>query len=89
MGDTAARVSYSEGLATPPPSEKNMTGGPVHAEHGAPIDHQVPQDDGIEAGPDLLRSRIRHTPREPFAEFFSVFILILFGDGVVCTGRPE
>lgn len=32
---------------------------------------------------DLLWSRIRHTLREPFAEFFGVFILILFGNGSV------
>lgn len=28
-------------------------------------------------------AKIRHTLREPFAEFFGTFILILFGDGVV------
>lgn len=28
-------------------------------------------------------SRIRHTLREPFAEFWGVFILIMFGDGSV------
>lgn len=33
--------------------------------------------------PELTWSRIRYTLREPIAEFFGVFILILFGDGVV------
>lgn len=54
-----------------------------HAEHGPLVDHKIPQDDVIEANPDLAWSRIRHRFREPFSEFFGVFILILFGDGVV------
>jgi len=54
-----------------------------HAEHGALIDHKVPQDDVIQAQPDLLWSRVRHSLREPLAEFFGTFILIMFGDGVV------
>lgn len=56
---------------------------PAYAEHGPLIDHKIPQDDAVRAEPDLLWSRIRHSLREPFAEFFGVFILILFGDGVV------
>lgn len=32
---------------------------------------------------DLLWTKIRTKFREPFAEFFGVFIMILFGDGVV------
>jgi aquaglyceroporin related protein len=47
------------------------------------IDHKIPQDEAVQAEPDLLWSRIRHTIREPLSEFFGVFILILFGDGVV------
>ncbi|KAK5943253.1 glycerol channel [Knufia obscura] len=54
-----------------------------HAEHGVAIDHRIPQDDVVQAQPDLLWSRIRHQLREPFAEFFGTFILIMFGDGVV------
>jgi aquaglyceroporin related protein len=53
----------------------------VYAEHGPGIDHQVPQEDAIQADPTLLWSRIRHFMREPFSEFSGVFILILFGDG--------
>lgn len=56
---------------------------PAFAEHGALIDHKIPQAEAIQQEPDLLWSRIRHTLREPFSEFFGVFILILFGDGVV------
>jgi aquaglyceroporin related protein, other eukaryote len=54
-----------------------------HAEHGALIDHDVPQEDAVQAQPKLLWSRIRHYFRDPLSEFFGVFILILFGDGVV------
>jgi aquaglyceroporin related protein len=55
----------------------------AHASHGPLIDHKIPQDEAVQAEPDLLWSRIRHSIREPLAEFFGVFILILFGDGVV------
>lgn len=51
-------------------------------EHGAPIDHEDVLDHK-EANPHLLWSRIRNFMIEPFSEFFGVFILILFGDGVV------
>jgi aquaglyceroporin related protein, other eukaryote len=54
-----------------------------HAEHGAPIDHKVPQENVIQAHPDLLWSRIRHSLREPFSEFLGTFILVLFGDGAI------
>lgn len=52
-----------------------------YAEHGPGIDHKIPQEDVIQAEPELAWSRIRHRFREPLAEFFGVFILILFGDG--------
>ena len=55
----------------------------AHEEHGPLVDSHIPQEDAIPSHPDLLWSRIRHTCRQPFAEFFGVFILILFGDGVV------
>ena len=55
----------------------------AHAEHGPLIDHKIPQENAIQAQPDLAWSRIRHFLREPFSEFFGVFILIMFGDGVV------
>lgn len=56
---------------------------PPYAEHGPLVDHKIPQADTVQAEPDLLWSRIRHFLREPLAEFFGVFILIMFGDGVV------
>ncbi|TVY71449.1 putative membrane protein [Lachnellula suecica] len=55
----------------------------AYAEHGPGVDHHIPQEDAVQAQPTLLWSRIRHSMREPFSEFFGVFILILFGDGVV------
>lgn len=61
----------------------SVVGQPPHAEHGPLIDHKIPQADAVESEPDLLWSRIRRVMREPFSEFFGVFILILFGDGVV------
>lgn len=61
----------------------SVFGQPAHAEHGPLIDHKITQADAVESEPDLLWSRIRRLMREPFSEFFGVFILILFGDGVV------
>ncbi|KAH9217867.1 aquaporin-like protein [Leptodontidium sp. 2 PMI_412] len=55
----------------------------AYGEHGPGIDHNIPQKDAVPARPDLWWSRMRHNFREPFSEFFGVFILILFGDGVV------
>jgi hypothetical protein len=61
----------------------SVYGQAPHAEHGPLIDHQIAQAHAVQAEPDLLWSRIRSFMREPFSEFFGVFILILFGDGVV------
>lgn len=63
-------------------SEANVPARPL-AEHGPLIDHDIPQADAIPQRPDLWWSRVRQTLRDPFSEFFGVFILILFGDGVV------
>lgn len=61
----------------------SVVGQPAHQEHGPLVDHKIPQEDAVQAQPDLAWSRIRYTLREPLSEFFGVFILILFGDGVV------
>jgi hypothetical protein len=53
-----------------------------HAEHGELIDHEGEHDDG-EYNPNLAWAKFRRSIREPLAEFFGVFIMILFGDGVV------
>ena len=60
-----------------------VPGEPAYAEHGALIDHKIPQEDVVQAEPDLLWSRGRRYLREPFSEFFGTFILVMFGDGVV------
>jgi aquaglyceroporin related protein len=52
-------------------------------EHGALIDNITPQADAKPSNPDLWWSKVRAFMQEPFSEFFGVFILILFGDGVV------
>ncbi len=69
--------------AYPEKRRTSVIGQLPHAEHGPLIDHKIPQADAVEQEPDLLWSRIRRYFRDPFSEFFGVFILILFGDGVV------
>lgn len=61
----------------------SVPGQPALEAHGPAIDHKIPQDAVVDAQPDLAWSRIRRTFREPFAEFWGTFILIMFGDGVV------
>lgn len=76
-------ISHDEDIKrirTPRVGESSDSEG-VYAEHGPGIDHQIPQENAVQADPTLLWSRIRHYMREPFSEFFGVFILILFGDG--------
>jgi len=47
----------------------------------APLDHQALIHD--EDGKELWWPHIRYLLREPFAEFWGTFVMILFGDGVV------
>jgi aquaglyceroporin related protein, other eukaryote len=70
-------------LAHPHYRETSVAGQPAYGEHGALVDHKVPQEDVVQSGPDFRWSRVRHYLREPLSEFFGVFILIMFGDGVV------
>ncbi|SLM38083.1 aquaglyceroporin like other eukaryote [Lasallia pustulata] len=63
--------------------QTSIVGQPAYQEHGPLVDHRIPQDEEVQSEPDLLWSRIRRYLREPFSEFFGVFILIMFGDGVV------
>ncbi|EHY61025.1 Aquaglyceroporin-9 [Exophiala dermatitidis] len=80
-----AKTDHNEHLDIPLPERRrtSVQDAPAFAEHGPLVDHKIPQADVVQQEPDLLWSRIRHTLREPFSEFFGVFILILFGDGVV------
>lgn len=52
-------------------------------ESGPCIDHEVTEAEGRPLGEELWWSRVRKVMKEPFSEFFGVFIMILFGDGVV------
>lgn len=65
------------------PRLTSQAGLPPHAEHGPLIDHDIEQAKAVEAYPDLWWSKVRHVCRDGFSEFMGVFILILFGDGVV------
>jgi aquaglyceroporin related protein len=79
--EQASESSSARGLDQIPIQDPSPP--PPHAEHGAVIDHKITQDLAVPAGPELLWSRIRHEFRAELAEFFGVFILIMFGDGVV------
>jgi aquaglyceroporin related protein len=82
---TSPAVSHDEDIiANGGPSNSDTL---PYSEHGAGIDHQITQKQAIQQGRQLLWSRIRHTLRDPFSEFFGCFILILFGDGVVAQVR--
>lgn len=62
----------------PPPSL-----GAPYAETGAPINRSQTAELKKGQNPGLVWPRIRHTLREAFSEFMGVFVLIMFGDGVV------
>lgn len=78
--------THAHTLAPPTDDNRRRTsqvGQPAYTEKGPLINHDIPQADVVQQEPDLAWSRIRRYFREPLAEFFGVFILILFGDGVV------
>jgi aquaglyceroporin related protein, other eukaryote len=84
MANNEKHLTVPNQVPTAPERRRTSVYGQfAHAEHGPLIDHKIPQEEAVQAEPDLLWSRIRCTLREPFSEFFGVFILILFGDGVV------
>lgn len=69
---------FSEGTAA-----TAATVSSAYAEAGAPINRAPTAADIKESNSALTWSKIRKTLRDPFSEFMGVFILILFGDGVV------
>lgn len=75
-------VPHDETYRRPPQLVQQQTMETLR-EHGAPIDHIIPQANAKAAGADLWWSRVRAYMQEPFSEFFGCFIMILFGDGVV------
>jgi len=80
-----ANPTHDEHLDVPRDQRRrtSVASMPAYAEHGPLVDHKIPQANAVQQEPDLAWSRARHFLREPLAEFFGVFILILFGDGVV------
>ncbi|KIW25191.1 uncharacterized protein PV07_08390 [Cladophialophora immunda] len=82
---TMGNITHQEHLNVPQEQRRrtSVQDVPAFAEHGPLVDHKIPQADAVQQEPDLAWSRIRHFLREPLSEFFGVFILILFGDGVV------
>jgi hypothetical protein len=69
-----ARVSHDEDSYRP------------HAEHGPPIDNQSAAkqyEEDYKRQSNLWWSRMRHHFRDPAAEFFGTFTMIIFGDGSV------
>jgi aquaglyceroporin related protein, other eukaryote len=77
-----------ENIYFEPPTMKTLPGEKaaphMQQEHGPLVDHDIhPQLDELPSHPELWWSKVRATCQEAFSEFFGVFILILFGDGVV------
>jgi aquaglyceroporin related protein, other eukaryote len=57
-----------------------------HAEHGPPIDNEFAEEqyeEDYKHQSHLWWSRMRHHLRDPAAEFFGTFTMIIFGDGSV------
>ncbi len=57
-----------------------------HAEHGPPIDNDFAAEqyeEDYKHQSNLWWSRMRHHFRDPAAEFFGTFTMIVFGDGSV------
>ena len=67
-------VTHTENLRVDnnDPDYRNSTieGQPAYGEHGPLVDHKIPQEEAVQAEPDLRWSRIRHYLREPFSEFW-------------------
>lgn len=68
-----------QGEATEKRTSYQIENAPQHSAEGP----KVTTDADFEPLRPTRWSRIRHTLREPFAEFWGVFILVMFGDGSV------
>ena len=78
--------THTETSAPPIVNGRRRTSGgeePAYTEKGPLINHDINRANLVPQQPDLAWSRIRHYLREPLAEFFGTFILVLFGDGSV------
>ncbi|KAK2878126.1 hypothetical protein FQN49_001125 [Arthroderma sp. PD_2] len=79
---------HSQGTTEKEHSSPSLDGGHLQLQ-GYPDQPKIPvspssaTEDESQPNKELLWTKIRTKLREPFAEFFGVFIMILFGDGVV------
>ena len=90
---SSTTTTHQTHLTPPPPPSSSahdhtrrrtsVSGQSAYTEKGPLINHEIPPADVVQQEPDLAWSQIRRYFREPLAEFFGVFILILFGDGAV------
>jgi aquaglyceroporin related protein len=77
-------TAHAENVSTPAKYRTTaVPGEPAYAEHGALSGHKGPQENVVQAAPDLLWSRARYFLREPFSEFSAFSSFLMFGDGVV------
>ena len=81
--ESSSKESSTKPTQQEKPSSRGETLSSVRTYLG--LHPHVPIDDEHEdlEHHELLWSRIRLTLREPFAEFFGVFIMVMFGDGSV------
>lgn len=85
-------MARGEGSSSSPPSSARATVSHVedaynsHADHGPPINNSSSKErdeKDYEYDPNLWWSKVRHRYREPIAEFFGTFTMIIFGVGSV------
>lgn len=79
----ARRSSGTDGgsVLSPARGSHHQTVSSIRGQLG--LTPEAPIVEGHEAHPSLAWPRLRVILREPFAEFFGTFILVLFGDGSV------
>lgn len=88
--------SSSPPLSGPPKVSHVEDAWHPHAGHGPPIDNKFAEEqyeEDYKHQSSLWWSRMRHHIRDPAAEFFGTFTLIIFGDGsvaqVVLSSSPK
>jgi hypothetical protein len=67
-------TAHAENVSTPAKYRTTtVPAEPAYAEHGALPDHIGPQENVVQAAPDLLWSSARYFVREPFSGIFRRF----------------
>ena len=83
-GDDRSRVNISNTVPQQEGSRRRVdTMSSVRSHIGLKPEAPIDEEHEELKHHDLLWSRIRLALREPFAEFFGTFIMVLFGDGSV------